>query len=114
MGETRPRPRYPIGRLRRRLGIRLRSALAAASVVAVALAVAAVAVVVIMQTTLTRGVDGAVTQRANEVAAAVATGDSARIGLAVRPAPGEETVVQVVAAAGTVVATSPELDGEPP
>ena len=109
-----PRPVEPAGRTRRRLGVRLRSALAAAAVVAVALAVAAVAVVMITRATLTGRVDAAALRRASEVAAAVATRDATRLGQAVRPVPGEETVVQVVDAAGTVVAASPDVEGEPP
>jgi signal transduction histidine kinase len=68
----------------------------------------------ITQATLTGRVDAAALQRASEVAAALASGDDARLGQAVRPVPGEQTVVQVTDTAGTVVATSPEIEGEPP
>jgi signal transduction histidine kinase len=88
--------------------------LAAAGVVAVALALAAVAVVIIMRSALTGRVNAAVMQRASDVAAVVATGDDARLGQLVRPAPGEETVAQVLDAAGMVVSASPDLEGEPP
>ena len=113
-GRGTPRPLEPAGRTRRRFGVRLRSALAAAAVVAVALAVAAVAVVMITQVTLTGRVDAATVQRASEVAAALATGDDTRLGQLLRPVPGEQTVVQVIDAAGTVVAASPDVEGEPP
>ena len=53
-------------------------------------------------------------KRASEVAAALATGDDTRLGQAVRPVPGEQTVVQVTDAAGTVVVASPDVEGEPP
>ncbi len=108
VGPVDPRPSN------RRLGVRLRSALGGRRGRRVALAVAAVTVVMITQAMLTGRMDAAAVKRASEVAAALATGDDTRLGQAVRPVPGEQTVVQVTDAAGTVVVASPDVEGEPP
>jgi signal transduction histidine kinase len=63
---------------------------------------------------LTSNVDAAATQRAGEVAAALAVGGDTGLGQALRPGPGEQTVVQVIDPAGTVIAASPSVEGEPP
>jgi signal transduction histidine kinase len=109
------RARWPLrDRLRRRLGVRLRSALAAAAVVAVALLVAGVVVVSATRATLTSNIDASATQRAGEVAAALAVGGDVGLAQTVRPGPGEQTVVQVVGPTGAVIAASPSVEGEPP
>jgi signal transduction histidine kinase len=119
MANGRRVPRRPAGTgvpgwLRRHAGVRLRSALAAAAVVAVALALAAVLVVTLTRTLLTSSLDAAATRRATEVAAAVSAGDDARLAQTLRAGPGEQTVTQVIDGAGTVVAASAAIEGEPP
>ncbi|HEV7898353.1 MAG TPA: HAMP domain-containing sensor histidine kinase [Planosporangium sp.] len=95
-----------------RLGVRLRSALAAVIVVALVLGVAAVAFVVLHRRSLTAIADTAATAGAQAVAERVRVGDQAGVDRLLRPRVGEDTVVQVLRADGTVVAASPEVIGE--
>ncbi|GHJ43396.1 two-component sensor histidine kinase [Catellatospora sp. TT07R-123] len=107
--------RVPARSWRARLGgIRIRSALAAATVVAVAVAVAGAAMVLTAQLMLTGNIDSAATQRADQVVAAIRAGDPALLEQTLRPAPGDQTIVQVLNPAGDVVAASAVLAGKPP
>ncbi|WP_433306168.1 HAMP domain-containing sensor histidine kinase [Actinoplanes sp. CA-030573] len=98
--------------LRRRLGVRLRSALAAAVVVAIASLLAGVALFVIARIILLDNVTAVANDKAAQVAAAV-TGGSDLAGL-LRPSARERTVVQVIDASGRVVAASDALAGQGP
>jgi signal transduction histidine kinase len=97
--------------LRRRLGVRVRSALAAAVVVAFASLLAGAALLVTAQAILTANVDTAAESRADRVVTALAGGaDMERV---LRPCPRERTVVQILDDVGTVVAASTALAGRP-
>ncbi|MFU8871656.1 sensor histidine kinase [Micromonospora sp. SL4-19] len=100
--------------VRRRLGVRLRSALAAALVVAFAFAVGAAAFVYLARADLAGNVDAAARQRATEVASAVAAGDRNALAQTLRPSPREQTLVQVLAPSGRVEAASAALAGAAP
>ncbi|MFE9201326.1 hypothetical protein [Micromonospora sp. NPDC007230] len=100
--------------VRRRLGVRLRSALAAAVVVALAFAVGAAAFVYLARMDLVGNVDAAARQRAAEVASAVAGGDQAAIAQTLKPSPGEQTLVQILDPSGRVEAASAALGGAAP
>jgi signal transduction histidine kinase len=95
-----------------RLGVRLRSAVAAVTVVGVVLGVAAVAFVVLHRRSLTAIVDAAALARAEAVAERAGVGDRAGVDRLLQPRPGEDIVVQVLRADGTVVAASPDVTGE--
>jgi len=95
-----------------RLGVRRSSAAVAALVSALALAVGALALVLLLQRGLTQSVQQAATQRAATVGAQLADSGSAGIGHSMAGAPGELSVVQVLLSDGTVVTSSPELEGE--
>jgi signal transduction histidine kinase len=92
--------RYRLG------GVRLRSALSAAAVVAVAVALAAWVFIAGTQAALTRNVDAAAQQRADDVAAALGGDDAIDLDDAVRPSAGDRNAVQVLDAAGVVLASS--------
>lgn len=92
--------------LRQRLGVRSRSALAAAAVVAVAVVLTGVALVAATYLFLRDGVERTAEQRAAQVAALVGGGTRADLAAAVRPTPGDDTVVQVLDPSGAVVAAS--------
>ncbi|TDB76750.1 cell wall metabolism sensor histidine kinase WalK [Micromonospora sp. KC723] len=96
------------------MGVRLRLALAAAVVVAVALAVSAAIFIFVARLALIGNVDDAASQRAADVAAAVAGGDQQQVTQLLRSGPGDQTVVQVLDPAGRVEAASPVLTGEAP
>ncbi|MFE9191702.1 sensor histidine kinase [Micromonospora sp. NPDC007208] len=106
--------RAPARWARRRLGVGLRSALAATMVVAVVFGIGAAAFVYLARANLVRTVDAAARQRAAEVATAVADGDSEAIAQTLKPSPGEQSLVQVLAPSGAVQAASPTLDGAVP
>jgi signal transduction histidine kinase len=95
-------------------GVRIRSALAAAGVVAAAVGLAGVGLIVTARPILAGNADAAASQRAGQVATMVATGDPGRIASMLRSNASDQTVVQILDAAGRVVAASPELDGRPP
>lgn len=101
-------------RVRRRLGVRMRSALAAAFVVAVASILSGIALVVAAQLILLDNVDQSNNQRAAQVAAAVGQSDGASLTAAIRPSPRDRTFVQVVDADGRVVAASAAVGGAGP
>ncbi|MFU8853600.1 sensor histidine kinase [Micromonospora sp. SL1-18] len=94
--------------------MRLRSALAAALAVAFAFAVAAAAFVYLARADLIGNVDAAARQRAAEVASAVAAGGQGAIDQTLKPSPGEQTLVQVLAPSGKVEAASAALVGIAP
>ncbi|TDC48127.1 HAMP domain-containing histidine kinase [Micromonospora sp. KC207] len=103
-----------IGWIRRRLGVRLRSALAAAAVVGAAFAVGAAAFVYLARADLAGNVDAAARQRAAEVVAAVAAGDQEALVQTLKPSPGEQTLVQVLDPSGRVEAASAALGDAAP
>jgi signal transduction histidine kinase len=100
-----------LARLRRRVGVQLRSALAAALVVGVASLLAGGVLLVIARGILLDNVTSAANDRAAQVAAAVAGGDSAALEATLRPSPRERAVVQVLDPAGRVVAASDAITG---
>jgi len=100
--------------LRRRLGVRLRSALAAAVVVAVASLLAGGVLLVTARGILLDNVNTAADDRAAQIAASLKGGGSDPTALLLRPSPRDRTVVQVLNASGTVVAASDALAGEGP
>ncbi|GIH03583.1 two-component sensor histidine kinase [Rhizocola hellebori] len=95
-------------------GIRLRSALAAAAVVSAAAALAGVLMVYSARSSLTANIDATASQRSGQVAAAITSGDEARLAQTLRPAAGDQTIVQVLDQSGQVVACSPAITGLPP
>ncbi|UGQ13469.1 HAMP domain-containing histidine kinase [Yinghuangia sp. ASG 101] len=97
--------------VRRRVGVRVRSALAAAAVVAVVLAAAAAAFALFYERQLTHTVGAAATQRAEAVAADVERQGPS--GGALAPGSGEPVPVQVLDPSGRVVAASPASSGLP-
>ncbi len=99
--------------LRRRLGVRLRSALAAAVVVAVASLMAGGVLLVTARGILLDNVNTAADDRAAQVAAAL-KGDSSDLTTLLRPSARDRTVVQVLDASGSVVAASDALAGQGP
>jgi signal transduction histidine kinase len=100
-------------RLRRRLGVRMRSALAAGLVVAVASVLAGGVLLVTARGILLDNVNTAANDRAGQVAAALAAGDTTTLSAALRPSARERTVVQVLDPAGQVVAASDAIAGAP-
>jgi signal transduction histidine kinase len=103
-----------VGRLRRRLGVRMRSALAAGFVVAVASVLAGIVLLITARGILLDNVNTAANDRAGQVAAALAGNDQNTISATLRPSPRERTVVQVINAAGRVVEASDAISGVPP
>jgi signal transduction histidine kinase len=99
--------------LRRRLGVRLRSALAAAVVVAVTSLLAGGVLLVSARGILLDNVNTAAVDRAAQVAAALKGGGSDLTAL-LRPSARDRTVVQVLDQSGTVIAASDALSGEGP
>ncbi|MFC4068685.1 sensor histidine kinase [Actinoplanes subglobosus] len=93
--------------LPRRLGIRLRSAIAAGLVVAVATVLAGAVLLVTARGILLDNVTTAATDRVDQVAAALRTGNQAALDAALSPAEPGRTLVQVVDSAGRVVRSSP-------
>jgi signal transduction histidine kinase len=104
------RPWTPV-RLRRRLGVQMRSALAAALVVGVASLLAGAVLLVIARGILLDNVNAAANDRAAQVAAAIARDDGADLVATLRPSPRERTVVQVLDSGGRVVAASDAITG---
>ncbi|UWP80827.1 HAMP domain-containing histidine kinase [Dactylosporangium fulvum] len=100
--------------VRRRLGVRMRSALAAAAVVAVASVLTGVAFVVAARFILTGNVDQSTSQRAAQVVGALGDPDPASLIAVMRPSPRDRTVVQIVDPAGRVVAASAAIGGAGP
>ncbi|NMO50008.1 HAMP domain-containing histidine kinase [Actinoplanes sp. TBRC 11911] len=101
-----------IVRLRRRLGVRMRSALAAGVVVAVASLLAGGVLLLTARWVLVNNVNAAATVRADQVSAALAAGDQSALQTALR-AP-DRTVTQVLDPAGRVIGASAAVAGEAP
>jgi signal transduction histidine kinase len=99
--------------LRRRMGVRLRSAVAAAVVVAVTSLLAGGVLLVTARGILLDNVNTAADDRAGQVAASL-KGGGADMAALVRPSARDRTVVQVLDASGAVVAASDALAGQPP
>jgi signal transduction histidine kinase len=104
------RRRLGVNSLRRRLGVRLRSALAAAVVVAVASLLAGGVLLVTARGILLDNISTAANDRAAQVAAALETGSD--LTTLLRPSARDRTVVQVLDAAGRVEAASDALAGQ--
>jgi signal transduction histidine kinase len=96
-----------LDRLRRRLGVRMRSALAAALVVAAASVLTGVALVITARYLLLDNVNQNVTQRADQTTAQLATTGSA----ATSSSPRDRTVVQILDGQGKVIAASYAVAG---
>jgi signal transduction histidine kinase len=96
--------------LRRRLGVRLRSALAAAVVVAIASLLAGAVLLVTARSILLDNVNTAADDRATQIAAGLTAG--ADLTTLLRPSARDRTVVQVLDASGSVVGASDALAGE--
>lgn len=93
----------------RHAGVRVTAALAASAVVAAALTVAGVLLVLLLERSLSAAVEEAAAQRARDVAAAVARDGLGGVGQL--DSSTEQSVVQVLRG-DTVLASSPEIDGE--
>ncbi|MFI5909831.1 sensor histidine kinase [Dactylosporangium sp. NPDC051541] len=100
------------GRMRQRLGVRMRSALAASAVVAVASVFTGIAFVVAARVILTRNVDQDTGDRAAQVAGAL--DDDAALAAMMRPSLRDRTVVQVLDAGGHVLRASALITGAQP
>jgi signal transduction histidine kinase len=100
-------------RLRRRLGVRMRSALAAGLVVAVASLLAGGVLLVTARGILIDNVSAAAADRAGQVSAALTARDESALESALRPAAPGNTVVQVLDPSGTVVRSSAAIAGIP-
>jgi signal transduction histidine kinase len=98
---------------RRHAGVRLRSAVASVIVVAVALAAGSAVLVWLLDRSLTQGAQTAALQRARSIAGPVSAGELDAIRQNVVAGPGEQSVAQVLGPKGTVIAASPQLNGEP-
>ena len=92
----------------------MRSAVAAALVVAVASVLAGAVLLVTAREILLDNVTTAAQDRATQVVAAVAAGEPDSLAAALRPSPGERAVVQVLDAAGRVIAGSDAVADAPP
>jgi len=99
--------------LRRRLGVRLRSAIAAVLVVALVLAVAAGVFLLLHRQAVVAIVDTAASERAAALADRVAAQDLVGTDQLLVTPPGESTVIQVVDLTGAVLAASADAHGEP-
>ncbi|WP_027344490.1 sensor histidine kinase [Hamadaea tsunoensis] len=107
--------RKAAGVVRARLNsVRVRTSLAAAIVVLAAVGLAGVGLVILARHTLTGNIDDAASQRAGQVVAAIRSGDPALLDQTLRPAAGDQTLVQIVNPDGKVVAASPVLSGRVP
>ena len=95
-----------------RRGVRARSTIAAVLVVAVALIGGGITLVLVLNVALTNSVEQSVQQRARDVAAQIADEDIEAATPTIDAAPGDGTLVQIVNAAGVVVASSSSIDGE--
>jgi signal transduction histidine kinase len=100
--------------VRRRLGVRMRSALAAAVVVAVVSVLAGIVLLVTARNILIGNANTAVRDRAGQVAAALSGTGRVDLTALLRPTARERTVVQVLSPAGTVLGASPAVAGQPP
>jgi signal transduction histidine kinase len=98
--------------IRRRLGVRLRSALAAAVVVAIASLLAGAVLLVTARGILLDNISTATSDRATQIAAGLKTGSD--LNTLLRPSARDRTVVQVIDVAGQVVGRSDALAGQGP
>ena len=92
----------------------MRSALAAGVVVAVASVLAGLVLLLTAHGILIDNVNAAATDRANQLSAALASGDQAALRSALRPSSPGRTVAQVIDATGNVAGASTAISGEPP
>lgn len=99
---------------RRRAGIGIRVAVAAALLVALSVGVLGTAVVWFVGRALEHDADSTATQRALEIVTTLEQSGPSTVETFLASARGETTVAQVVDDAGAVLASSPQLDGEPP
>lgn len=100
-----------MSRRRRFRGVRWRTTVAATLTVAVFLAIAAVAFAVVQRQRLEGSIAGAAGDQATDIAAQVRReGTSAELATGA----GDQSLVQVIDAGGTVVVASPSVTGEPP
>ncbi len=92
-------------------GVRFRTTAAATAAVAIFLAIAAVVFVFVQRDQLERSLtDSAVEQAADTATQIAASGVPADLG----SGGGDQSLIQVVAADGSVVVASPQIEGEPP
>src|SRR3954454_7740279 len=98
--------------IRRRLGVRLRSALAAAVVVAIASLLAGAVLLVTARSILLDNISTTANDRAAQIAAGLKTGSD--LTTLLRPSAGDRTVVQVIDGSGQVVGRSDALAGQGP
>lgn len=96
-----------------RRGIRARSTIAAVAVVAVAFVVGVVGLVGVVRVTMTRSIEQSVSQRVRDAAAQIGSDDVDAVTAMAGATPGDATIVQVVAADGSVLVSSPSIQGEP-
>ncbi|WP_344108642.1 HAMP domain-containing sensor histidine kinase [Kribbella alba] len=94
--------------------MRLRSALASVVVVAVALAAGAAVLIWLLDRSLTQGAADAALQRARTISTSIPGGELNVIRQNVVAGPSEQSVAQVIGPKGTIIAASPQIDGEPP
>ena len=99
-------------RWRDRLGVRWRSTAAAVLVVAMALLLGGLALVLVLRHSLIGNVDVAVSQRAQDIAAQIRSGDVKAAVPTINASTSDGTLVQVISDTGVVVLSSPSLDGE--
>src|SRR3954454_7505718 len=98
--------------IRRRLGVRLRSALAAAVVVAIASLLAGAVLLVTARSILLDNISTAANDRATQIAAGLKTGSD--LTTLLRPSARDRTVVQANAGSGQVVGRPYALAGQAP
>ena len=105
---------FSLDRIKRRLGVRMRSALAAAVVVAVASVLAGGVLLVTARGILIDNANAAANDRAGQVIEAIKGGGTDDLTALLRPLPHDRTVVQVLDASGQVIAASDALAGQAP
>src|ERR1700754_3353334 len=113
-GYRAPMPTPLVVRLRRRLGVRMRSALAAGAVVAVASLLAGGVLLLTAHGVLVDNVNTAANDRATQLSTALASGDGSALRAALRPAAPGRTVAQVLDSSGRVVGASTAISDQPP
>lgn len=103
----------PVGGWWSKRGIRARSTTAAVAAVGLALLLGGVGLAIVLQAALTNSIVQSVTQRAQDVAAQIASDDVDAAVATAGASPGDATIVQVIDQQGAVVVSSPSIDGEP-
>ena len=96
----------------RRLSVRARSALAAMGAVTIALVLASLALLVVLHDSVERNAAATASTRAHDVAAELTTDGQVTSGINLTPGPGDDAYIQILDA-GAVVASSPEVAGQP-